>query len=370
MKMKKVSFWMATVFCSLLTFALACSDDDPDPDNTGVFQETTYNDEVIAAYVDRTVVPTYLDMKNKVTVLESAVNTFYTGGSQTQLNAACSAWREARIPWEESEAFLYGPAEYEGLDPSLDDWPLEMSQINQILQSQDFSQLEGVEESNTGIKGFHTLEYLLFEDGQPRNIDGITDNHKKYMSVVAQNLREDTEALYKAWTEGSGTTEVPISFGEEFKKHNTTRFSSQAKVIGQIIDGCQTIANEVGDAKIGDPYSKYQTNKEEGVLAVESWYSWNSLKDYTDNIVSIENSYLGGRAGNRGANLSKVIEELDPAANKRVLDAIKNAKEKINKIPAPFRSNLDKTTEIFAAQEACTELDNALGALKVVLKID
>lgn len=367
--MKKVKLGMAWAILGMMTFTIACSEDDNREE--GNFVETPYNDEVITAYVDRTVIPTYLEMKNKVTALEAAVNMYVQDGTQTQLDAACDAWRAARVPWEESEAFLFGPADIEGLDPSLDSWPLEMSEINQILDTQDFSLLEGVEDENTGVKGFHTLEYLLFEGGNPRTIAGLTENHKKYMSIVALNLREDTESLYKAWTEGLGvSSDIPTAYGELFKKHNSSFYPSQASVFGEIIDGCITIADEVGDNKIGDPYSKYKTNKEEGVLAVESWYSWNSLKDYTDNIVSIENSYLGGRAGNQGANLSKVIEELDPAADARVKDAIANAKKKINEIPAPFRNNLDKSTEITAAQDACSELGQALGALKVVLKIN
>lgn len=54
------------------------------------------------------------------------------------------------------------------------------------------------------------------------------------------------------------------------------------------------IANEVGDAKIKDPYTKYTSgDKEGGLYAVESWYSWHSRDDYTNNIFSIRNTYYG-----------------------------------------------------------------------------
>lgn len=31
------------------------------------------------------------------------------------------------------------------------------------------------------------------------------------------------------------------------------------------------------------------------MLQVESWYSWNSITDYSDNIISIKNGYAGRR---------------------------------------------------------------------------
>ena len=49
-----------------------------------------------------------------------------------------------------------------------------------------------------------------------------------------------------------------------------------------IESGMWNIANEVGDAKIKDPYTKYTSgDKEGGLYAVESWYSWHSRDDYT-----------------------------------------------------------------------------------------
>ena len=63
-------------------------------------------------------------------------------------------------------------------------------------------------------------------------------------------------------------------------------------------NGAEGIANEVGATKIGDPVDKWNSgDKEGGVLAVESWYSWNSLDDYTDNIYSIRNAYYGSLDG-------------------------------------------------------------------------
>ena len=58
-------------------------------------------------------------------------------------------------------------------------------------------------------------------------------------------------------------------------------------------------------------------NKEEAVLKVESWYSWNSLDDYENNIISIQNAYLGKRNNDYSTDatansFSSVVKSLNP----------------------------------------------------------
>ena len=61
--------------------------------------------------------------------------------------------------------------------------------------------------------------------------------------------------------------------------------------VEQIIDGCCDIANEVGNAKIGDPYDLWNSGQQTKALyAVESWYSWHSIDDYSNNILSVRNA--------------------------------------------------------------------------------
>ena len=64
--------------------------------------------------------------------------------------------------------------------------------------------------------------------------------------------------------------------------------------------GCENIANEVANTKIGNPYSG------EDVNYIESPYSHKSFVDFRDNILSIENTLYGGRNGD-GRDTSKSI---------------------------------------------------------------
>lgn len=359
MKMKSILWIMLMGF---VLFSVSCSDDDtPDVDPVDDKLTEEAMNAVIATYVDKVVIPTYAEMESKVSAMSVAVDKFIASGTQTDLDAACAAWRAARKPWEESEAFLYGPADYENLDPSLDSWPLEKDAIDQILSTQDFSEIEGDTEDAQSVRGFHTLEYLLFEDGTAKKAENVTANEKGYMKRVSDRLLTDTQLLHKAWVSGLSTEEVPTPFGEELKNHTSGRTSSAQNVLGSfIIDGgIVNIADEVGGQKIGNPYDYWKKGDQEtAVLEVESWYSWNSLTDYEDNIISIENSYMGGRRGNRddATSFSALVRSVDEVLDKEVQDQIAATIKAIQNIPAPFRSNLGANTEIEAAMDACSDL--------------
>lgn len=379
--MKKNSIFYLMLMC-LALFVVSCSSDDtPDEDDKkGKVTEEAMG-AVIATYVDRVVIPTYAEMETKVKAMSSAVNAFITSGTQADLDAACAAWRAARKPWEESEAFLYGPADYENLDPSLDSWPLDKDGLDQLLLTGDFSSIgqddpddDDQAEEAQSLRGFHTLEYLLFADGQPKKAETMTTNEKGYAKAVSDRLLKDTQLLHKAWTTGLGTEEVPTAFGEELKAHTTGRTASAQSVIGDfIIDGgIVNILDEVGGQKIGNPYDYWKKgDKETAVLEVESWYSWNSLEDYTDNVISVENAYLGGRSGNRNdaSSLSALVRSIDADLDTRVKKQIDDTKKAINNIPAPFRNNLGATAEIEDAMQACSDLADLFSEIKTVLDL-
>ncbi|MDE7148068.1 MAG: peptidase M75, partial [Duncaniella sp.] len=132
---------------------------------------------IVDNYVDVVVVPTYASLKDKNALLYQAVVNFKNNPSDANFASACSAWLTAREPWEKSEAFLFGPVDALGLDPNMDSWPLDQDNIVQILNSGNYDNLNWSDgddddaiEAVQSVRGFHTLEFLLFKDGQPRKV--------------------------------------------------------------------------------------------------------------------------------------------------------------------------------------------------------
>ena len=161
----------------------ACADLEDFIDNTlkPYFTENINDDAtldpVVKQYVDAVVLPTYERLASLNDALDYAVKMFKQNPTDANFTACANAWLQAREPWEQSEAFLFGPVDELGLDPNMDSWPLDQAQIVQKLKSQDFTNLNWKEgesddkiEAAQSLRGFHTLEYLIFKDGKARTV--------------------------------------------------------------------------------------------------------------------------------------------------------------------------------------------------------
>lgn len=191
-------------------------------------------------------------------------------------------------------------------------------------------------------------------------------NWGEYMLRVSALLKNDAQTLYDDWvTSYNGGA----PFSSIFKTHNTSAYPSAFSCIEQILDGCADIANEVGDAKIKDPYDYYVSGDvTKALYAVESWYSWHSREDYSNNIISIRNAYYGTRDGSVSPNsISALISANDAARDAEIVAAITGAYNKILAIPQPFRNHIvcDESEE---AMEACLALEVKLDNLKSYIR--
>jgi len=326
----------------IILYIVGCSSEE-DP----VAPEPNDYSQIITDYADEVVVATYHELEEKAGGLKTTIDAFVQSSTQTNLDASCDAWKAARVPWEMSEAFLFGPVAFLSLDPSMDSWPLDQSQLEQVLNSQFELTPEFIRDGlGYSLRGFHTIEFLLFRDGSPRNVADVTQREKEYLSSVSQVLLEDTETLHNEWHDG---------FRDEFVNAGSSgsRYSSSTQAVQEIIEGIIVIADEVGNGKIGDPYLT------KDVLSVESQFSWNSLTDFKNNILSIENAYMGKNPnGIDGTGLDDFIKEINQTLDTRVKQEITAAYNAIDAIPEPFRNNLYADTPILAAIEACNTLLN------------
>lgn len=214
---------------------------------------------------------------------------------------------------------------------------------------------------------------IIEEIDNEDNVDYTSANAAawgSYMRVVGQLLKNDATTLYNDWT---NSYRGGKSYAEQFKNHEVEGLTSGLACVEQLITGMADIANEVGESKIGDPLSQYtanwmtKKNMKEGLYAVESWYSWHSRLDYSNNILSIRNAYYGVYDKSI-SNMSKTpatnsmyntVNSLDAALNTKIVDAINGAITAIQAIPQPFRNNIN-TTESRAAQTACATLTDLL----------
>jgi hypothetical protein len=136
------------------------------------------------------------------------------------------------------------------------------------------------------------------------------------------------------------TTENGLSYGQNMTTAgldgSKSTFSTLKAAIAQVLSddegSCAAIANEVGTAKIANPFLAGD------VSYVESPYSQNSIADFQDNIRSIRNVWLGSTNGSVGSNSFHNFFAGVSAQNinTTVENAYTDAITKIGNMPAPF----------------------------------
>lgn len=316
-------------------------------------------------------------------------------GSQAALDKACTDWKTARANWENTEAFLFGAADVYSIDPHTDTWPVAANDLADVLRdAQAMSNLDNfIKTANAGILGYHGLEYVLFRQGQPRKIDQITTLEYNYICAVAKDLYNATATLEACWDskesnaerqriakdyvathlaiDDDGNQEGALdgfqNFGKAFKNPGTGDWDTALDATLEIISGCQEIIGEVGQSKIGLPYTG------EDASYIESPYAYNSITDFYDNIVSCKNALYGAMSATTPNDKSLIYFCLNAgnatlaAQAKAVQTKLDNALAKIKAVKAPFAlyySDASAKTAI----DALGELDDALGEMAETLK--
>ena len=322
-------------------------------------------------------------------------NNTVVNGTQAALDQACANWTVARANWENTEAFLFGAADVYSIDPHTDTWPVAANDLADVLRDEKaMSNLDNfIKTANSGILGYHGLEYVLFRQGQPRQIDQITNLEYNYICAVAKDLYNATATLEAAWDskesnaerqkiakeyvathlaiDDDGNQEGALdgfqNFGKAFKNPGTGDWETALDATLEIISGCQDIIGEVGQSKIGLPYTG------EDASYIESPYAYNSIIDFYDNIVSCKNALYGSMDAT-APNEKSLIYFCKNAGNatlatqaNNVVSKLDNALAKIKAMKAPFALYYsDASCKV--AIDALGELDDALGELAETLK--
>jgi len=367
---------MAVALMAMAMGFMACGDDNDGPDTNELDSKKT---AIITQYVNGVVVPTYKSLADEANQLAELCEQLRQNPTQSKVQECCDRWISARKYWELSEAFLFGAAADYNIDPHIDSWPLQKSQLDNILNNsaliaaldEEGAGADAFATLGYGLLGFHAVEYVLFRDGAARNVSDISEKELIYNAAVAQDLANQTVRLEAAWAGMNGITsakraqlqeyelEPSFNYGENMidaGKTGNTLYKTQLAAMEQILTGASDISDEVGNTKITDPVNSGN------VLDVESWYSWNSIADFTDNIRSVRNTYYGSLDGTVNSNsMAAHINKVNATLDNNVRAAIDNALKEVSSMPAPFRNHLSKS-ETQKAVDACNSLLDALDA--------
>jgi len=351
-------------------------------------EKETALQQAVTPYVNNTVIATYSAMADaglKLLEQTEAILTKVEKGEDYSdlMKEAGSSWRLMRKHWEQSEAFLYGPAAAHNIDPHIDSWPLDFNAMNALLH--DDVRMKAIEEEGGSyvgdklgyaLKGFHACEFLLFESiekdgraigtGKPHAAN-LTHAEAVYLYGIVEDLTQQAILLEYCWAGEVSNAKMQVledgeveTFADKYGwqmmnagKAGSTYVTYQ-EAAEEIIAGCVDIAGEVAELKMGNPYISSTTEERD---YIESPYSCTSTEDFADNIRSIQHAYCGAQAGDHA--VSNYVYRQNPDLDANVRKAIEEAIVAIEAID-DFENTAKNNPKVKAAIDKVAALEDLL----------
>ncbi len=325
----------------------ACKKDD----NTQTADQKTIEGAVLGNFVDGVARPQYNDLSAKSDALYNSLQTLQTQSTDANLAAARTAWKDMRAVWERCEGFLFGPVEDDNYDPYMDTWPTDYVQMDSLLNSSGALTLDNIQNITLSLRGFHPIEYILFGTGGSRTASGITIRQKEYMMSLATDLRTNCHALADSWDPAKGAYGSLITTAGAA----SSKYASRREVFQAMVDGLTGICEEVGEGKMEEPFVEQNAQK------VESPYSGNSTVDFKNNIIGLQNVYMGRYAAD-GEGINDIVALSNAALDNKLRSQMAEAIASFDNITQPYEQ------AIFSQPNQIKQTQAKLAALKTTLE--
>ena len=332
---------LASVSCMLFLLAALA----PGPPAAGADLATVQ--QVVAHYAD-IVHAGYEDSYRRAVALQQALETLTDRPSAASLEAAKNAWKRARIPYGETEAFRFygGPIDdADGPEGQLNAWPMDESYVDYvqgnpcagiindpqapITRAHLLALNEQGGEENVSL-GYHAIEFLLW--GQDLSADGpgtrpVSDyvnapRRVQYLHAVASQLVDDLQSLVEEW--------APRQNG-----NYRTSFLAQEphEALRRILVGIGTLSrSELAGERLAVALESYDQEDE------HSCFSDNTHVDIVRNAQGIQNVIEGRYVRSNGTVLSGpgILALLQDGRKAELHLKMRNAMAAVHTIQPPF----------------------------------
>ncbi|MCA9551597.1 MAG: iron-regulated protein [Myxococcales bacterium] len=321
--------------------------------------------EAVAQQYAAVVYALYTDTHAAAEDLEVAVKALVAAPSAATLDAARAAWRAARVPYGQTEAFRFagGPIDAEdGPEGRLNAWPLDEAYIDYVATASTSgivndpsialtaSNLAGLNEGGGGdvlgmgqgfneekaiSTGYHAIEFILWGQDTSANgpgdrpyTDFLTgaeatapngDRRGEYLVVVTELLVADLATLVEAWAPDA----------DNYRREFLTQDPNEA--LKQIVAPMGILAKGELAGERMDVALDTRDQEDE-----HSCFSDNTHVDIQMNAQGIENVYLGTYGSVSGPSVQALLRSMDPTLEASVTAKMTEVMSAVMAIEAPF----------------------------------
>jgi predicted lipoprotein len=318
---------------ALLAIA-ACNKKDSATNETDF---TTLKTTVIQDFTNNIALKSYADLDVAAATLYTSITALNTDPTDDNLEKAKTNWKNMRSIWEQAEGFLFGPVEDNDYDPYMDTWPTDYVQMDSLLASSSMLEVADIKNVPLSLRGYHPIEYIIFGNHGSRKAADITTRQKKYMVSLASDLKDICHSLYQSWAA------APENYAQQVLNagNGSDKYKKKQEVYIALVNGMADICDEVGAGKMAEPYEAMDST------IVESPYSGNSIPDFKNNIVGLQNVYLGRYAGTQGKGLHDLVAMKNKSLDNKIQEQIAAAISAFDNINVTYEKAIfDKRVQV------------------------
>lgn len=382
--MKRIIRYCTGVAAATIFFGAATANAGLTGDvNDFLFKRTAH--KVIESYTDNTVVKTVGLLRANVQELDQTAQKFAKSRSEKDLAAVAEAMKGSFEQFNKARIFRYGPSAHYDFDKQLATWPFDKVMVDHNIKELEAGRMEisgpSLREKNSSHRGLHTVKYLTYTDeGKLRKPSEISDAEATYLTAVTTVMLEESIDYEASWlgTKNMSAEDQAIlkksgkrirtSYAREFKNpgEEYSRYYSVSITLQELI-GESTVVLEDMVALI-EELPKYGDPED-----LRYWDSVTPFNDIINQLKGVENSYMGGIEGSRGAAYADLVAKRDEQLSERIVislaHAIKRAEvaHKMNDQPLEKReqaaklllAEVEKLTTMFLAATPLVAADAA-----------
>lgn len=309
--------------------------------------------EVNEALADDLIMAGYRSFQIEATEMAAAVAAFCDAPTDTTLSEARTGWWGARGAWKQVEIVQFGPiVEYpERLGPKLDDWPVNESAVEELVEGSGELDFDAM---GSATRGLPVVEYLLYvPDEGILSVLATGSRRCAVLSGAAADVQANAERMVEAW-QAAWRDRLASPTPDDDDMYDTPQ-----DVVDEWVNRMVFTVENIRATRLGKPLGD-AAGGELQPDAIESRYSGRSLQDARDAFSGVEKAWNGAEDAVGVRNL--VID--DGALVDRIDMLMEETRGRLAAIPETLEDTIVLEPEVVVLAQ------DALQALQVALQVE
>jgi predicted lipoprotein len=316
--------------------------------------------ELLESWSTGLIVPLYAQFEERSQALASSVDALCSAPTDASLDAARTAWFDAREPFKRAEVFAFGPysrPEFR-IGPKIDSWPARPEEVEEWIASAEPVDPATLATLGVWHKGLPVIEYFLFSpvaSGMPQLAE---PRRCEYLRSTAAELVSRAREIHLAWAPEGGNFAGQLSGAGR----TSTAWRTLRDAFSEVVNRMGFTLENVRRDKLGRPLGEMTGGTPDPNVA-ESRFSGRSLRDIQDNLAGIERLYFGDPSLSL-PGLASYVSERGQNFDDRFQSGVSAARAALDAVDMPL------TDAVTAEPDRVRDASTKLGELQTLIQVE